>query len=419
MKTSLLLLLTLSAFITGVHAQDLSALMGADGIPGIPVLVSPENGAINVDTSTSLRWQSVPGAFSYSVEIYERSRNDSIRIAHVSGIPGTSLSFDSFELATEYGWRVRAENADGVGAWSQVWTFRTPDLPAEPPVLLAPGEGAAYIRNVDFIWTPGQYARSSRLQVATDSTFQSIVVDSSGLIYGAYGLILPGRPKYYWRVASVNSLGEVWSSFKSFGVFPEPPSTAPEPLFPLDGTVIESDTVVLEWSTVPDATSYTIELAHSPSFENTLSPRIPRDPRDTTSAISGRELEAGTFYYWRVQARNPSGRSEWSELGAFNYLGGGTPTEEEGPPIVTRLRPLYPNPSKGGVNIAFDVSTPSHVTIALYDMTGRLLETVVDEQYQRGRYEASWNAAPQPGGVYLCRMQAGPVTDTQKIVVVH
>jgi hypothetical protein len=58
------------------------------------------------------------------------------------------------------------------------------------------------------------------------------------------------------------------------------------------------------------------------------------------------------------------------------------------------------------------------VVLSIYDLLGREVIKLVDEEKPAGEYETNWNASSHPSGVYFLRMQAGEFSETRKVVLV-
>jgi glucose/arabinose dehydrogenase len=93
-------------------------------VPDAPVLVSPENGATDVDADIVLEWEAVDEALWYSVQVSEGQDFDVITASADSLI---LLQFSPTDLSgqTTYFWRVRTLNLAGPGDWSEIWNFTT------------------------------------------------------------------------------------------------------------------------------------------------------------------------------------------------------------------------------------------------------------------------------------------------------
>jgi hypothetical protein len=86
---------------------------------------------------------------------------------------------------------------------------------------------------------------------------------------------------------------------------------------------------------------------------------------------------------------------------------------------VTRLLQNAPNPFTISTTISFTLSATADATLAIYDITGRLIETLVNETQQRGVHQVQWNRKANPSGVYFYRLNAGEFVETKKMVVVE
>ena len=82
-------------------------------------------------------------------------------------------------------------------------------------------------------------------------------------------------------------------------------------------------------------------------------------------------------------------------------------------PMETALGDNYPNPFMGATTIPYTLHETADVLIELYDMLGRRVSMVVDQQQAAGRYSATVDLTGLAGGMYLYRMQVGSETFTR------
>jgi hypothetical protein len=87
-------------------------------------------------------------------------------------------------------------------------------------------------------------------------------------------------------------------------------------------------------------------------------------------------------------------------------------------PIRFRLGHNYPNPFNPTTTIEYAVRERTHVTITLYDVTGREVETLVDEERSAGYHQVVLDASDLSSGIYYCRMRAGDFIETRKTALV-
>jgi hypothetical protein len=76
----------------------------------------------------------------------------------------------------------------------------------------------------------------------------------------------------------------------------------------------------------------------------------------------------------------------------------------------------YPNPFNAATTIKYGIPERSHVTIEIYDILGRQVETLVDEERPAGQHQIVWRADNQPSGVYFYHIQAGEYESSDKMV---
>ena len=74
--------------------------------------------------------------------------------------------------------------------------------------------------------------------------------------------------------------------------------------------------------------------------------------------------------------------------------------------------------------VCFGLAENSRVRLAIYDVRGRLVRTLVNGEMPAGSHRTVWNGRNDRGrqvssGVYFCRMTAGEFRQSQKIMVVR
>jgi hypothetical protein len=101
---------------------------------------------------------------------------------------------------------------------------------------------------------------------------------------------------------------------------------------------------------------------------------------------------------------------------ATGIPGTGTPV-----PATSLSRPA-PNPTTSTTEIAYSIAAPGQVTLAIYDVNGRLVRTLVNETKGVGNYTAMWDGRGERGetvsrGVYTYRLEAPGFARSDKIVL--
>ena len=103
-----------------------------------------------------------------------------------------------------------------------------------------------------------------------------------------------------------------------------------------------------------------------------------------------------------------------------NYDGTVNVDDELAIPGHFRLFPPYPNPFNPTTTIRFNISAeaPYIVSIDVFDLTGRLVETLVEGFSESGFHEIKWNAENYTSGVYYFKLDWGSQSQIQKAVLI-
>ena len=96
----------------------------------------------------------------------------------------------------------------------------------------------------------------------------------------------------------------------------------------------------------------------------------------------------------------------------------GINTVSENVPVTTRLRQNYPNPFNPVTRISFDVSRAGNVIIKVYDVTGREVQTLVNETLNPGTYAMTFDGTGLTSGVYYYKLISGQFTETKRMVLI-
>ena len=123
---------------------------------------------------------------------------------------------------------------------------------------------------------------------------------------------------------------------------------------------------------------------------------------DTSWAMSDMEYGLGDL--------GTPGRAWDDSLSTSNHI-------DFGLPQTLVLHPSYPNPFNPITTIKFSVETFHATSISIYNLTGRLVETLIKDEIPVGNYEITWNASSQPSGVYFVQLSNGESVQTQKLIL--
>lgn len=79
----------------------------------------------------------------------------------------------------------------------------------------------------------------------------------------------------------------------------------------------------------------------------------------------------------------------------------------------------YPNPFNPLTNIEFSVPEKSFVRLVVFDITGRVVDLLVNEELKAGIYKADWNAVNYSSGIYFYRLETDNFSETKKMILVR
>ena len=124
----------------------------------------------------------------------------------------------------------------------------------------------------------------------------------------------------------------------------------------------------------------------------------------TSLTVAGKYIFAGTYVsgLWR--------RPISEMITGVKYEGGNTPSR-------FALMQNYPNPFNPATTINYSIPKTSFVTIKVYDVLGKEITTLVNNEKLAGRYYINFNSSKLTSGVYFYRMQAGSFIETKKLIV--
>jgi hypothetical protein len=84
----------------------------------------------------------------------------------------------------------------------------------------------------------------------------------------------------------------------------------------------------------------------------------------------------------------------------------------------------YPNPFNPSTKIKFDLPVRVgeryifHLQLKIYDVLGKEIAVLVNQQFQPGIYEVEWDASNYPSGVYFYKLKIDDFTETKKMVLI-
>ena len=78
----------------------------------------------------------------------------------------------------------------------------------------------------------------------------------------------------------------------------------------------------------------------------------------------------------------------------------------------------YPNPFNPTTSISYQIPVAGNVTLKIYDLLGREVATLVNEQKHIGSYEVKFNGRNLSSGMYLYQLRSGSFVETKKLILI-
>ena len=309
-------------FLWCVRARDARSVWGAWSDANsftYTIHTAPGDGQATTNTRPTFRWASAGSNVMYTIRV---ANNPGFTNPAVNNdmTPQTSyrpaeplLPFDT------YYWQV---STDGGATWMPAWTIIIMPGPPGRPGLMSPANGTVSNQTAHtLIWDAARSGHTYQVQLADNRRFEGAIVD----ILTGVGALRHTAPalangQYFWRVRALNEAGAPgpWTPVWTLTIDTVPPG-APAPTAPANGAQVTNRRLTFEWSKVPDAIRYEIQIDTRTGFT--------QPPIDVGRRVSYQTPETlgQALYYWRVRAYDRAGNvSGWSATRNFTLVAGVT-----------------------------------------------------------------------------------------------
>ncbi len=139
---------------------------------------------------------------------------------------------------------------------------------------------------------------------------------------------------------------------------------------------------------------------------------IPHDPTHPTETMNSE---------FRVQRYSPSfsgfigkDMTPGSYIELYHV---GIREEGSGIPEKYNLHQNYPNPFNPSTTIRYEIPKSGLVTVKVYNVLGKEIETLINENQTSGVYRLNWNASDYPSGIYFYKIESGEFSKVMKMVL--
>jgi len=134
---------------------------------------------------------------------------------------------------------------------------------------------------------------------------------------------------------------------------------------------------------------------------------------DSEYQFGDAELDENNIYFWKVLATD-SYHETWSNQTDWWFYMGLTAGMESG---ELTLSDPYPNPASTALTISYQLTQNGSVELNIYDLSGRLVETLVSGEQTAGRHSVNWDSSTLATGMYLIRLETAGEAITKRMVI--
>ena len=387
-----------------------------------PALISPANGSVNIPLTPLLDWSDITSALKYRLQV------SAVNTFAATIVDDSSLTASQYNVAsgllaynTGYYWRVSVKTGSSWSAFSNEWSFTTVTALGSPALQQPLNKDTGIAVTTLFKWSNVAGATNYRLQVSAFSNFSVLWIDKyvTDTLYQTPNGVLAYNSRYFWKVKSLRA-GDS-SSFSN-------PNYFFTRIFPysLDMPEFESSRMLDLTGLISTGTkaSYYIEFSKDTLFDNPVFKM--GDIKGEVTELDMEQFDEYSTYFWRLCLNGD--KPVCSDIHVFaTYL-----TKQSqlmslrGKTIIPERYALYqnyPNPFNPVCRIRFDLpqfgnSGTENVKLAVFDLLGREIEVLVNDNMKPGSYEVSWDAGDLPSGIYICHLRTTMFSDTKKMVLI-
>lgn len=277
----------------------------------------------------------------------------------------------------------------------------------------------------NFNWTDGAIVNiifydscaQFNLILRSPSTYLGVQTDIYNKFGGDY---CPGYPDTNWTLSSLDYsdfFGEIRAGSGTLigayinGISYGTLYPVPVELFSFTASVVNRN-IHLNWITATETNNYGFEI-----FRYFLTDSVDKQylgfvkGNGTTSEINSYEFEdknlsSGNYKYVLIQIDYDGTRKEIAETEIYiDY------------PNSYKLHQNYPNPFNPTTTIKYSIPQNDFVNLTVYNILGKAIKTLVNEEKPAGGYEVNFDASYLSSGVYLYKIQAGNYTKVNKLML--
>ena len=186
------------------------------------------------------------------------------------------------------------------------------------------------------------------------------------------------------------------------------PGVIPVELTSFTATVNDSE-VLLSWTTATEVNNggFDVERNSGEGFEAVgFVPGFGTTTELRSYNFTDTDVQAGTYTY-RLKQVDLDGTFEYSDELVVEVI----------TPLEFALEQNYPNPFNPSTQITYQLAENSNVVLKVYNLLGKEIAVLVDEQKEAGIHKVNFDASSLPSGVYLYKIENAGLIKTKKMML--
>jgi hypothetical protein len=213
-------------------------------------------------------------------------------------------------LQSDLNWNNLSVIVRGLNLFS---TFALADGSMAVNLISPPNNAQSQPTTLNLVWNKFAGALTYRVQVATDSAFNTIVVNDSTVADSIKSVTLSSNTVYFWRVrGKTASASGPYSAIWKFNTYIA--LSAPTLIAPPNNATNVAQAPLFDWSDVPTATNYRLQVSTNSGFTGTMAIDV---IVSGVSQYQSPNLLLNTLYYWRVKSRTATDSSAFTSAFSF------------------------------------------------------------------------------------------------------
>ncbi len=130
---------------------------------------------------------------------------------------------------------------------------------------------------------------------------------------------------------------------------------------------------------------------------------------------TGASVDSATIEFTLTPA--PGHLGSYLIIDDLSWGGGGSGISDDPSANAITLEGVYPNPAKNMTDVIYHLPVSADVHLAIYDLSGKEVKVLVNENQHPGRFKAQFDANELPAGLYICELKTGDTVQTMEVTV--